>query len=272
MRKKGIYSVVFILSVLLTIYCAARFRVNSYRSDYAYRLHTAAVPLPAEALSALAGEFKGMVANYLLLEATSFIGSTQKATTEDWDAVERLLDQSSQLDPYFKQTYRVSQSTLAWDADKVEAAIGILERSEKHLPWDWQPGFFIGFDYHYFKKDNKTAARKLMETSKIPDAPLPLATLASRLASKSGQTSAAIDLLSAIYADTDDEQTKEMLRIRIHALKGVQTLNAAIAIFQSQFGRMPNSLSELVDKAILSELPPNPYKRSFSFQNGQVDF
>jgi hypothetical protein len=272
MKKKGILTIVSLLSVFLITYCLSRSRVDSYRVDYVYRLHAAAMPLPTEVLHILAGEFKGMVANYLLLEAASFIGSNQKATAEDWDAVARLLDQSSSLDPYFRQTYRLAQSTLAWEANKVEAAITILERSNKHLDWDWQPGFFIGFDYYYFLNDNLTAAQKLMETSKVPGAPIALATLASRLASKSGQTGAAIEFLVAIYENTDDEETKELLTQRILALKGVQTINGAIGVFKDRFGRLPTSLDELVDKGILSALPVNPYNRPFSIKNGRVEF
>jgi hypothetical protein len=272
MNRKGLLVLVSLLSVLVTIYGLARSRVDSYRIDYVYRLHAAAVPLPTEVVKALAGEFKGMVANYLLLEAASFMGSNQEPTPEDWDAIERLLDQSSSLDPYFKQTYRLSQSTLAWEPDKLGSALTILERSRKHLTWDWQPGFFIGFNYYYFLNDNLTAAQKLMETTKVPGAPISLATLASRLASKSGQTGAAIEFLVAIYEDTDDEESKELLKNRILALKGVQTLDGAIGVFKDRFGRLPTSLDELVDKGILSALPVNPYNRPFSIKNGRVEF
>lgn len=261
-----------ILVILLTFNCLSHFRVIAYRTDFNYRLHTAAIPFPPEVLNFLAGEFKGMVANYLLLEAASFIGSHEKASADDWEALTRLLDQSNRLDPYFRQTYRLSQATLPWEAGEVEKAIEILERSRKHLPWDWEPGFFIGFDYYYFLNDNMTASQKLMEASKVPCAPLPLATLASRLASRAGKTDAAIDFLVAIYKNTDDEDTREHLKQRITALRGIAALNKAIAIFQRQFGRLPTNLEELVDNEVLSDLPHNPYERPYTFKNGQVDF
>ncbi len=272
MKLIGIAVYLSILAVLLVFYGFSRSRVEAYRTDYAYRLHAAASPLPMEAIKALSGEFKGMVANYLLLEAASFIGSKQKGTPEDWDAVARLLDQSSSLDPYFRQTYRLAQSTLPWLANEFDTTVRILERSKKHLPWDWQPGFYLGFDYFYFRNDNLTASKILMETSRVPKAPLTLATLASRLASKAGQTRAAIDFLTAIYENTDDENTKELLKKRIIALNGVEILNAAVSRFHKQFGRLPDKLSELADKAILPSLPVNPYDRPFSLKDGRVEF
>ncbi|MGD8845555.1 MAG: hypothetical protein PVI54_08595 [Desulfobacteraceae bacterium] len=272
MKKYGGMKLVAIMIVLLTFQLLSHFRVIAYRADFVYRLHTAAVPLPPEVFTFLAGEFKGMVANYLVLEAASFIGSHEKASTKDWEALARLLDQSNRLDPYFRQTYRLSQATLPWEAGEVEKAIAILERSRRHLPWDWEPGFFIGFDYYYFLNDNLTASQKLMEASKVPGAPIPLATLASRLASRAGHTSAAIDFLVAIYENTDDDETREHLMLRITALRGIDTLNTAVSLFQKQFDRLPANLEELVEKKILSDLPANPYERPYSFNNGQVDF
>ena len=272
MKRKSIFTLIFSLAVFLVLYGLSYSRVTSLRGDYVYRLHAAAMPLPPEVLNVLAGEFKGMVANYLLLEAASFVGSNEDATAEDWDAVARLIDQSNSLDPYFRQTYRLAQATLAWKPGKADKAIKILERSRKHLTWDWEPGFFVGFDYYYFLKDNRTASQKLMETSKIPGAPITLATLGSRLASKSGQTGAAIDFLVAIYEKTDDENTKELIIQRIRALKGVAAIQAAMEIFKKRFGRPPERLEELVDTAIIKELPQNPYDRPYKLRDGYVDF
>lgn len=274
MKRKSTLIFLCVAATLAAFYVVARSRVNTIRSDYTYKLHAIALPLPEKAVMALAGEFKGLAADYLLLEAVSFIGSRQAfhASPEDWEAVARLLDQSSLLDPYFRQTYLIAQATLPWRAQKVEEALTILERSKKHLPWDWIPGFFIGFDYFFFFKDNLTAAEKLMEASKIDNAPISVATLGSRLASEAGQTRAAIEFLTAVYEKSDDEFAKEVLKKRIEALEGVSTLETAIARFKAQNHRNPHSLDELVDQSILPVLPANPYNRSYSLKHGKVDF
>lgn len=272
MKRREILALAFAFAASMTVYALAHSRVDTYRADHVYRLHAAATPLPTGLLTALSGEFKGMVANYLILEAASFIGSAQRPTPQDWDAVARLLDQSSSLDPYFKQTYRLTQSTLPWEEDQLTPALKILERSRKHLTWDWEPGFYLGFDYYYFLKDNLAASQTLMEASKIPGAPTTLATLASRLSSRSGHTRAAIDFLASIIERTEDEKTREELGKRILALKGVEYLDAAVKHFKDRFGRMPDSLDELVDEGIVSRLPTNPYERPYTLKDGWVDF
>jgi hypothetical protein len=274
MKAGKIFGFILLFTVLLTLYTVARSRVDVLRADYAYRLHAAAPPFSAEMMIALSGEFKGIAADYLLLEAASFFGSMEKGTPSDWEAVSRLLDQSSSLDPYFKQTYLLAQSILPWYAQKTNEALTILERSKKHLTWDWLPGFFLGFDYHFFLNDNLTASEELMEASKIANlsTSIALSSWASRLASKAGQTIAAIDFLSAVYEKTEDEESKKLLEERIIALRGVEALQSAIDRFQSQFGRMPDTLDELVDTSILSAIPPNPYGRPYTLKDGLVEF
>lgn len=270
MRNKILFVALLVLAV--STYTVAGKNVSAIRSDYTYRLHASAIPLSPEVLKIIAGEFKGMAANYLLLEAASFIGSKEKGTVEDWQAVALLLDQSNTLDPYFRQTYRLAQSTLPWEADNVEQALVILERSRKELPWDWVPGFFMGFDHFYFLKDNLAASKKLMEASQIPEAPIALASWGSRLASRAGETETAIEFLKAVIEKTEDKKQKEMLRARVAALEGALILKAAVERFQVRYGRQPEKLEELVHSSIITSLPVNPYKRPYVLVKGVVEF
>ncbi|WP_054031038.1 hypothetical protein [Desulfatitalea tepidiphila] len=273
MKRKTII-LTSVLIVAIALHVLARFNTDNHRTDYVYRLHASVLPFPTEMIKALAGEFKGMVANYLLLEASAFIGSEQSpaAGAEEWDAVARLMDQSSQLDPYFKSTYRLAQTTLPWEVQKFDETLAILERSKEHRPWDWEPGFFIGFDYYYFLNDRLKASEKLMEAYTVPGAPPFLITLASRLASQAGHTRTAIEFLTAIYEKTDDERLKKSLSDRIMALEGVVLLQSAVDIFHSKYDRYPHTLDELVEKSILPDLPVHPYNRTYTLKDGRVDF
>ena len=274
--NKGKKSVCFavLIGCLIAGYGWAHLRVDAYRENVNYKLHASAVPVPMEMIRALSGEFKGLAADYLLLEAASFIGSRQSfsAGSEDWDALARLMMQSNALDPYFRSTYMLAHGVLSWRGGKYKETVTILERSKDHLPWDYLPGFLLGFNYFYFLKDNLTASRVLMETSEIPGAPVELATLASRLAAEAGQIDIAITFLTAVREKTEDEEAKERIAIRIQALQGLKVLENAIKRFQSQFARMPHDLQELVTDSILPALPENPYHRPYTFNEGKVNF
>jgi hypothetical protein len=271
---RNIVWIVTLLACLLVGYGFGHFRVDAYRSDFTYKLHAAAVPVPNELIGALAGEFKGLVADYLLLEAASFCGSRHSfnAGSEDWDAVARLLQQSNALDPYFRSTYILAHTTLPWQAQKYDETLSILENSRKHLPWDWYPGFLLGFNHFYFLKDNLTASKKLMEASRIPGAPYYLATMAGRLAAEAGQIGVAINFLTIMYEKTEDEITRKRYKERIMALQGIAILQDAVRRFQSQFGRTPADLEELVSSSILPTLPENPYQRPYTLKDGKVSY
>ncbi len=254
------------------IFFWANFQVMDYRSNVSHQLQVSETPIRPGLLKALSGEFRGVVADYLLLEAASFVGGDTKVSETQWGAVVHLLDQSSILDPYFKQTYIFAQGILPWRAQKVQQTMVILERSKKHRTWDWRPGFFIGFNYFYFFKDYEKASLELMEAAKVCGAPVVLVTLASRLASKSGQTSAGIDFLTSVYEKTEDEHTKIVLQKRIRALRGVLYLQSAIERFRAQFNRMPDTLNELIATSIISAIPPNPYGGYYALRDGKVEF
>jgi tetratricopeptide (TPR) repeat protein len=212
-----------------------------------------------EILEIAAGEFKGILADYLLLKASVFLGGRYKTTENDWLAVYHLFKQSLALDPYFFQTCYFIQAILPWEAKMPEKAVELLDISRKHRYWDWQPGYYIGFDYFYFLKDNNKAAKQLMEAAKIPGAPRIISSLASRMAHKSGQTELAIAFLQTMYDKAKDENTRAFLQDRIKAHTGILVLEKAVLLFWQKYDYIPGSLDDLVLKGIISELPENPY-------------
>jgi len=265
------------LSVLFLFFLSAYVGAYTHVLEYRIRLaresiRATAPPFPPEVMNVLAGEYKGLLSDYLLLEAAAFIGANTKPTQEDWEAVALLFKQTMALDPHFKQSYRLFQAVLPWEAEKYDLTIELLEKSKNNRPWDWVPGFFIGFDYFYFLEDNVKASEYLMEASKVPEAPMALATLAARLALKGGQTLTAIAFLRAMYEKEDDEGVKETLRVRIEALIGVWTLEQGISQFTSRFGHPPETLEELLSSGVLKEIPTNPYGNPYTYEDGQIGY
>lgn len=261
-----------LIPALTASYIMSYTQVRDLRSRAARKERATPPFLPPVIMQAIAGEFKGLAADFLLLEAAAFLGGRWETTPEDWDAVHALLAQSQALDPYFKQTYYYVQTFLVWEAKKYRKALELLEIAKKHRPWDWYPGYFIGFDYFYFLKENLKASHALIEASRIPGAPPLLATLGARLAQKAGQTRTAIAFLQTMYAETEDDNTRKILSLRIKALKGVLILETGIDQFKGMFGRPPKKLEELVTVGILEKLPKNPYQTPYTYENGEIGF
>ena len=261
-----------LFALLIIFYSFSAARVKEYRAYAPSSSRASAMLVAPEIIKIAAGEFKGILADYLLLKASVFLGGRYEAAENDWIAVYHLFKQSLALDPYFFQTCYFIQANLPWEAKMPQKAVELLEISREYRYWDWQPGFYIGFDHFHFLNDNLTASRYLMETSKMPNAPTLLGLLGARLAQKGGKTEAGIIFLQAMYKNTDDKKTRRQINVRIEALQGVLVIEKAIEKFVSKFGNPPQSLDEMVEVGIIAQLPKNPYKKHFDYKDGIIGF
>lgn len=266
MKKGSIILLTLSFLFFLSAYLCARTKIYDHRTDVA-EIHANASQLSPKVIRILAGEFKGIMANYLLLEAATVIGAHNKLNAEDYKAISRLFQQSMVLDPYFKQTYSLIQATLPWEAKMPEKAIELLKISSRHRSWDWLPDFYIGFDYFYHLNDNLNGSKYLMEASKKPGTSPLLGLLGARLSQKSGQTKAGIVFLKTMYKNEENEDTKKQIKQRLNALKGVLILEEAIEKFTLRFDRSPKKLDELITSKILSTIPENPYYDTYYYDH-----
>lgn len=230
--------------------------------------------LPTELLLALAGEFKGLTADLVVLEAGALIGGPTEPEDQDWEGIMRLFRHAMALDPYFLHTCNIMQGVLPWEAGKVHETLDLLSISKDHRSWDWQPGYWMGFDNYYFLGRNAEGGRLLLEAANKPNAPPFLAIIGARLMQKGGETEAAIALLKTMLAQQDEEDpVYEEVRTRLLTLNGVKIIEKAVARFKIQFGKKPNELAELVETGILKALPENPSGLPYCLdQNGRVLF
>lgn len=231
--------------------------------------------LPPKVLLAVAGEFKGLMADYLTMEASSRMG-TQLIRTPDggvrtvkkqhnWPSLHRLFVASQLLDPSFAQTYKVMQGWLPWEpANMVAEAQDFLKVTVQNRPWDWQPVHTMGFNAYYFLNQPGEAGKIFLEAAQIPNAPSFLSILGARLAQKGGETETAIVIMKSMLAGKKPEEPGYAgMADRLHALEGVLVIERAAKNFEMSRGHKPLSLEELTTSGILENLPPNPYKLEY---------
>lgn len=275
MKIKGIvlFAVCFVLIAVCYFY--SQNEVKAIRSSLGISYRLQVMPVSPKALRIVAGEFKGILANYLLMEIAAHIGSNQALSREEWEKTVLAFKQTLTLDPYFQQAYLTVQGFLPWEADMTREAIELLEVSKKHRVWEWRPGYYMGFDYYFFLKDYANASEEFLEAGKMPDAPPLVAVLGARFAQRSGRTRAAIRLLRSMLADKGFRKWKEQdIQDRIKALQGVLVLEQAVTAYKRQHGGYPDVLEDLVKEGFISQLPENPYYDSYEYdeQTGQVFF
>ncbi len=261
--------------IFLSLFCFYAVSYNAllnYRAIHAINTQrSTGWSLPPTMSKMLAGEFKGLVADYIVLDVGALLGTEVVRNPKggyktinkqyDWDSIARSFFASQVLDPSFQQTYILAQGWLPWKPPGMLAETQqILQTAAKNRPWDWQANHFLGFNAYYFLNKPGEAGRIFLEASKTRNAPPFLAILGARLAQKGGQTETAIAVMKSMLANknTDEPGYADMVD-RLQALEGVLVLEGASRQYEKKFGKKPASLEELISTAILASLPMNPY-------------
>ncbi len=240
--------------------------------------------LSPDLLSFIAGEFKGMAASYLTLDAGARIGTKvirkndggYRAVKENinWNTIHKLLTLSQHLDPRFQQTFIIAQGNLPWDANMTMETNQILQTASDSRQWDWQPLHFIAFNTYYFFNNPGKAGKIMLQAGKRQNAPSFLAILGSRLAQKGNETRSAIMLLQSIIGNkSEDDQEYINLRKRLQALEGSLVIEKGVATYHFQHNKFPENVTELVENGILPKLPPNSYNVAYCIdKDGKIYF
>ena len=223
----------------------------------------------------IAGEFKGLMSDFILLEAGALYGTEVKRikggryisinSKPDLVAINRLLSHSLSLDPYFQQIYISAQGWLPWYGEKyVKKTNRLLEIAGKARTWDWQPLHLEGFNNYYFLKDKGRAGKLFLKAGQVKNAPSFLGILGGRLALEGHETEAAIFLLKSVLKGKSetDPGTSELLD-RLKALEGVLALEKSVKQYKDRYGSFPDTLNDLVQKGLLKQIPDNPYGLSY---------
>jgi hypothetical protein len=273
MDRTFIWPVFFCL--FLGFFIASNIHIKNERNKLSAQYALNIVNAPPEVVQLIAGEFKGLMADFILMQVSSFTGSGKDISQEEWKNVLLGFEQVMGLDPYFEQTYLLAQSAMAWDAKMPEEGNRLLDIARHSRPWDFRPGFYMGFNYYYFLNDYDRASNIFIETAKVENAPVLIALLGSRFSAKDGRTQASLLVLENMLDAPDiSENSLKEIKHRIMALKGVMILENAVKVYADRFGAKPESLDKLIDTGVISQLPPNPYLTSYTYDpvNNEVRF
>ena len=227
---------------------------------------------PAALLKVISGDFNSIISEVFFVYASVLLGGfDQSSSIEDWEYAYQVLELSSDLDPYFKDPYRLVQGIYPWVPKMPDKAISFLKKGLACRTWDSFLPYYIGFDYYFFSGNYKKSAKYLFRSAEISHNPF-MGTLASKIAYKGGDVETGITFLTNIYKKTWNESTRNTVNMRIDALKGVKLLQQAINKYKKIYGEMPDNLEELVTKDIIQKVPKNPYKVPYQFKKGQIRF
>lgn len=251
-----------LLCLLLPLHIWLSGAVIAPKADFDARFERS-VAVPGQLIRFTSLEFKSLAADSRLLSAIFYVGKMLEDRAiikgQDWDWFETTVNASSELDPYFYDTYYFSALTLAWSAGRAEEAVRLLEKGISYRPESHRLLYNLGFIYYYFLKDSAKGAEYIARAAKLKGAPSFYGTLAARLAYDSGRHEVAAAFLLDMMNSTGNEKVRALYEKRLLALQGAIEIEKAVREYESRYSEKPASLNELAEKGFIAALPKDPY-------------
>ncbi len=160
MKTKQTLTFVVVLLLLLPGYIVAVNMLHQERTPEQQERDIRNFPFHQDFYYVAAGEFAGLIADFLYLDVAATLGGRRAALLDEdeWDKIEKIFTIAVHLDPYFEPTFRAIQAYLTWSAKRPLRAIALLEKVNEKRTWHWMPPFYIGFNHYFFLKDNWKAS------------------------------------------------------------------------------------------------------------------
>ncbi|NWH06407.1 hypothetical protein [Desulfobacter latus] len=231
--------------------------------------------IPSEFSAPASLEFKGIISDFLYLKMSTYLGGKIiKREMMDMSHADFFYDAAdiiTTLDPFFWDAYLMSSMVLSWDFQRLDLANKLLKKAMENRTWDYKPPYYLGFNYHYFLKDNANASRYLMEAAERGGGPSFILPLATRLSVYQSQLAPAILLLEEQLKTTRDPFMIKHLHTRLKAIIILDKLEKKVKEYKDRHGSLPEKLSDLKSDQLIEDLPEDPYGGEFYIlPNGRV--
>lgn len=261
-----------LLAVAVLCYVAS---VRGIRADGRPRVEPELlVSLPRFAQVLMAGGDRYLAAN--LAGFRVLVASTERMKADDYAVQARLQRDIAWLNPAHEDNYYIASSILPWNA-QLESAQWVLRRAADGRPYDWLPLFHFGFNLYHFKQDPIAGAQAIAEAipraAKEPSDQWALQNLAAKWVERGYETATAANVVEAMARSSARGSFRNYLHARALRLRQLAELRQAAAMFRTQKGRAPQSLSELVAMGLVAELPVDPLGSGYTLdKNGNPIF
>ncbi|MGM0601301.1 MAG: tetratricopeptide repeat protein [Candidatus Rifleibacteriota bacterium] len=184
------------------------------------------------------------------------------ATHEKFELLQALFKLAIELDPKLTQAAFLGGMVAPTRAKDVLKANKLLKLAHSKNPDNWQFPYWIGFNYLQVGK-YKEAAEYYRKASKLPGALPFLETASVYILSKANNLDLAVSEAERLLAGSKEEDTNELLLLRLKWLKTMQFLEGECREYKKKTGEYPQKLEELVEAGLLKELPQDEFGEGF---------
>jgi tetratricopeptide (TPR) repeat protein len=199
--------------------------------------------------------FEGLIADWYWMQSLQYIGDkiVRAEGQINLDNLKPLnprllypmLDSATDLDPHFLVVY--SYGAVVLPAIDPEQAIKITEKGIANNPNEWRLYQHLG--YIYWRLGNFEKAAEVYEQGgKIAGAPQFFKMMTARMKTQGGSRETARAMYQQMFAEAEDDQTKEIAQLRLSQLSSLDerdAIGAALQQFKAKNNRCAAGWSEI---------------------------
>lgn len=191
----------------------------------------------------------------------ALVVSTEQMTPDNYHVLALVQTDAAWLNPAHEDNYYIATAILPWNGE-VAAAQYILKLATAARPFDSQPPFYYGANAVHFLKNaveggewiRIAADRTTDEMEQIQ-----LQQLAANVVSKGDDIEQSIRLHKLMAKGTRHKSFARFLEKRIARLENFLMISQAMTKYQEIFDSKPAQLQDLVDRAVLTSIPADPF-------------
>lgn len=210
--------------------------------------------------------YASLVADGYWLRALNHFGDKRNHEA-GYPMAEPLISRVLVLDPQFTSAYEFAATALTSNTANVPRSIELLREGEQMRPDIWRLPFYLGFNLYYFAHDYAGAADALARAAQHREAPEWVGRLATRLAARSGQATAALEMIDQLIASSTDAKVRDAYIERRAAVLyevHLERLSAAVAQYEKTNGKRATTISELAAAGLVPANVSDPWGEPYT--------
>jgi hypothetical protein len=205
-------------------------------------------------------------ADLLWLQLLQVLGK-KKTSADEYEWIYHTLDVITTLDPQYDYAYYVGGVVLTNLAHRTDLSNRLLEKGFDANPTVWNLPFLLGYNYYFILDDAARGAEYMAAAAKLPGGPSYLPGLASRMYAEANNPEVALQLLKALWLQTQDQEMREVLENRAKEIiieRDIQALESARDAYRAKQGHLPGALNDLVISGEVGRIPDEPFGGTYS--------
>lgn len=246
--------VLFILG-LSTSYVNLEQHKTAITNHPAYTTHEAHLFPEGRALRAIAFGYNNFLSNILWFNTINYFGKHYQGD-KNYTWLAHMCGIVFSLDPHARHVPEFCALMLAWEANKPEQALTLLDTAITRDPEYWRYYYLRGISRIIFLNDAKLAKDDFFKGSKISGAPMFMTRLATKTLANLENPAVAIAFLQEQIRQARDAHERAVLerhlKQTIHDTKLMQ-LEKLVAAYAHTHGALPEALDVLVEKDALQD-------------------